>query len=215
MTALANHPDKWLRPAAAASFDRMEAAHGSPFAISSAGRTVAEQQGLIDDWNRGGPANRPPNLYLPAMPATASPHVIGGGQAVDFIDAAQRAWIDAHGAAYGWRRNIPSDIVHAIYEEDRDTHKNDAPAPAVAQNKGDEDMAIGAIVNVHDDNSRGGGNPVKLWIEAGRPDRPVNDDTARQLAKLSGQDVDNLAPSHDFERSQWNDLAVNRGQATQ
>lgn len=121
MATLRNHPGFWLRDAAAQSFDRMEAAYGAPFSISSAGRSVAEQQELINAWNRGGPRNRPPYLYQPAMPATASPHVMNGGEAVDVTNPAHRAWIAANGRRFGWRFTIPSDIVHMVYfaTEDR------------------------------------------------------------------------------------------------
>lgn len=121
MVDLKNHPGKFLNAGAAASLERMEAEFGSPFAISDAGRSVQYQQELINRWDKGGPANRPPNLYAPGRPAeTGSPHVINGGQAVDFINANERAWIKRNGGKHGWRFNIDSDVVHAIYEEGRD-----------------------------------------------------------------------------------------------
>lgn len=109
MAALRNHPTRWLRDDAAAAFNRAEADHGV-FIVNSAGRTVAEQQGLIDRWNRGGAANRPPYLYKPAMPATASNHVSGGGKAIDIGDYRRFAQIAGR---YGFKQSFPdSDPVH-------------------------------------------------------------------------------------------------------
>ena len=85
MATLRNHPGFWLRDDAAAAFDRAEAENGV-FIVNSAGRTVAEQQDLINKWNRGGTYNRPPYLYRPASPANTSYHVKDGGIAVDIGD---------------------------------------------------------------------------------------------------------------------------------
>lgn len=82
MGALKNHPGLWLRDDAAAAINALEDKYGK-IVINSAGRTVAEQQKLIDRWNKGGPGNRPPALYQPASPASASNHVADGGIAVD------------------------------------------------------------------------------------------------------------------------------------
>lgn len=82
MGALKNHPGLWLRDDAANAVNAMEDKYGK-IIINSAGRTIAEQQNLIDRWNRGGAANRPPNLYWPAMPASSSNHVANGGIAID------------------------------------------------------------------------------------------------------------------------------------
>lgn len=109
MAKLRNHPAYWLRDDAAAAFDRAESDHGV-FIVNSAGRTEAEQQGLIDRWNKGGSANRPPYLYKPAMPKTASNHVAGGGKAIDIGDWRRFAKICA---AYGFRHSLPeTDPVH-------------------------------------------------------------------------------------------------------
>jgi peptidoglycan hydrolase-like protein with peptidoglycan-binding domain len=85
MAGLKNHPGLWLRDDAAAAFDAYEDKYGRR-TVNSAGRTVAEQQDAINRWNQGGTYNRPPYLYKPAMPATASEHVKGGGLAVDIGD---------------------------------------------------------------------------------------------------------------------------------
>lgn len=109
MATLRNHRGFWLRDDAAAAFDRAEADHGV-FIVNSAGRTPAEQQTLIDRWNRGGAANRPPYLYKPAMPATASNHVANGGVAVDLADWRRFAQICGQ---YGFKHSYPdSDPVH-------------------------------------------------------------------------------------------------------
>lgn len=109
MATLRNHPGYWLRDDAAAAFNRAEADHGV-FIVNSAGRTVAEQQHLINLWNQGGAANRPPYLYRPAMPATASNHVSGGGKAVDIGDWRRFAQVCGN---YGFQHSFPdSDPVH-------------------------------------------------------------------------------------------------------
>lgn len=109
MAKLKNHPGFWLRDDAAAAFDKAEANHGV-FIVNSAGRTVAEQQNLINKWNQGGAANRPPYLYKPAMPATASNHVAGGGKAVDIGDWRRFAQVCER---YGFKHSFPdSDPVH-------------------------------------------------------------------------------------------------------
>ena len=112
MATLRNHPGYWLRDDAAAAFDRAEADHGV-FIVNSAGRTVAEQQALIDRWNRGGAANRPPYLYRPANPATSSNHVSGGGKALDIADWRRFAQVCGN---YGFVHSYPgSDPVHFDY----------------------------------------------------------------------------------------------------
>lgn len=109
MATLRNHPGFWLRDDAAAQFDRAEADHGV-FIVNSAGRTVAEQQTLINKWNQGGTYNRPPYLYKPAMPATASNHVANGGVAVDIGDWRRFAQVCER---YGFKHSYPdSDPVH-------------------------------------------------------------------------------------------------------
>lgn len=75
---LKNHPGMWLRDDAAAAFNAMEDKYGA-IIVNSAGRTVREQQELIDAWDRG----ERDGLYAPARPASESNHVRGGGIAVD------------------------------------------------------------------------------------------------------------------------------------
>lgn len=109
MATLRNHPGFWLRDDAAKAFDQAEADHGV-FGVNSAGRTKADQQGLINRWNKGGAANRPPNLYQPASPAETSNHVANGGIAVDLRDWRRFAQICAR---YGFVHRYPkTDPVH-------------------------------------------------------------------------------------------------------
>ena len=112
MANLKNHSGFWLRDDAAAAFNRAEADHGV-FIVNSAGRTEYEQQLLINRWNVGGVFNRPPYLYMPAMPARTSNHVAGGGIAVDISDWRRFAQICEQ---YGFRHTYPnSDPVHFDY----------------------------------------------------------------------------------------------------
>lgn len=109
MATLRNHPGFWLRDDAAAAFDQAEADHGV-FGVNSAGRTKAQQQTLINRWDRGGAANRPPNLYEPARPAETSNHVANGGIAVDLSDWRRFAQICSR---YGFVHPYPkTDPVH-------------------------------------------------------------------------------------------------------
>jgi len=85
MTNLKNHPAFWLREDAAEAFNKAEDKHGI-FHVNSAGRTVSQQQELINRWAKGGIANRPPYLYKPANPASASNHVAHGGIAIDIAN---------------------------------------------------------------------------------------------------------------------------------
>lgn len=128
MTTLKNHPTFWLSPAAAASLARFEAKYGV-IPIASAGRTEAEQQNLINRYyNIGGPANRPPYLYAPARPASASRHVFGGGVAID-TSGNGISLMHAHGEEYGWYFNFDYDKVHFEYEESKDLHKGSTGSP--------------------------------------------------------------------------------------
>lgn len=109
MATLKNHPGQWLRDDAAAAFDSAEDAHGI-FVVNSAGRTEAEQQNLINRWDAGGKYNRPPYLFPPARPASASNHVRNGGDAVDIGDWKRFAAICDD---YGFRHTYPGgDYVH-------------------------------------------------------------------------------------------------------
>ncbi|QDK02416.1 lysin A [Microbacterium phage Nucci] len=108
MATLKNHPGYWLRDDAAAAFDAYEAKYGKR-TVNSAGRTKAEQQNLINRWDAGGAANRPPYLYAPARPAESSNHVRDGGVAVDIGD-----WrtFKEHSEEFGFYWYGNSDVVH-------------------------------------------------------------------------------------------------------
>lgn len=112
MARLNNHAAQyWLSDAAAAAFNRMEAERGF-INLTSAGRSVAEQNELIRRWNAGGVYNRPPYLYEPARPAERSNHVKSGGVAFDTTD-----WQRVRGFCeqYGFRWYGNSDPVHFEY----------------------------------------------------------------------------------------------------
>lgn len=112
MARLKNHSAAyWLRDDSAAAFNRMEDERGF-IDLNSAGRTVAEQNELIRRWDQGGTYNRPPYLYAPARPATASNHVAGGGKAFDTSEW-RRVKEFAH--LYGFRWFGSSDPVHFDY----------------------------------------------------------------------------------------------------
>lgn len=111
MGQLKNHPAMWLRDDAAAAINALEDKYGV-IRINSAGRTEAEQQKLIDRWNRGGAANRPPHLYQPASPARTSNHVVDGGIAVDVYNyTSDRAKLQE----FGFEWYGPKDVVHYTF----------------------------------------------------------------------------------------------------
>lgn len=106
---LKNHPGLWLEDNAAVAFDRMEDEQGY-INLSDAGRTVSQQQNLINRWRQGGPGNRPPSLFQPAMPAESSNHVRRGGVAFDTPEYNRVARFAAH---YGFSHPYPGgDPVH-------------------------------------------------------------------------------------------------------
>lgn len=112
MGALKNHAGMWLRDDAAAAINALEDKYGV-IRINAAGRTVAEQQGLINRWNRGGAANRPPYLYQPASPAETSNHVANGGIAVDVYNyTSDRAKLKE----FGFEWYGVSDPVHYTFK---------------------------------------------------------------------------------------------------
>lgn len=119
MAELTNHPGLWLRDDAAAALARVEAEHGA-FTVTSAGRTVAEQNALIARWFEGGIFNRPPYLYEPARPPETSAHVRDGGVAVDVAEW-QRFIQVAH--AHGFRQTFSWDVVHFEYFPEHDKHR--------------------------------------------------------------------------------------------
>lgn len=109
---LKNHPGMWLRDDAAAAINALEDKYGV-IKINSAGRTEAEQQKLIDRWNKGGPQNRPPYLYQPASPANTSLHVVDGGIAVDIYNyTSDRAKLNE----FGFEWYGPKDVVHYTFK---------------------------------------------------------------------------------------------------
>lgn len=120
MSALRNHPGFWMRDDAEASLARWEADHGI-IGVNSAGRTVAEQQRLIDRWDQGGKYNRPPYLYGPKRPASASAHVANGGVA---FDTSEYERFRRTSADYGWWQPYDWDVVHFEYDPRSDKHRN-------------------------------------------------------------------------------------------
>jgi peptidoglycan hydrolase-like protein with peptidoglycan-binding domain len=119
MARLKNHPQFWLRDDAAASLDRLEASLGV-ISVNSAGRYPNDQQALINRWHQGGPKNRPPYLYKPQEPATASNHVKNGGQAVD---TSHITLMLQRGKEFGWTRPFSGDPVHFEYNPAFDRHR--------------------------------------------------------------------------------------------
>lgn len=119
MARLKNHPQFWLRDDAAASLDRLEATLGV-ISVNSAGRYPNDQQTLINRWKQGGTKNRPPYLYKPQEPATASNHVKNGGQAVD---TSHITLMLQRGKEFGWTRPFAGDPVHFEYNAAFDRHR--------------------------------------------------------------------------------------------
>ena len=124
MAKLRNHPQFELRDDAAAAFDAYEAKYGKR-KVNSARRTEAQQQTLINRWDKGGPANRPPYLYEPARPARTSNHVKEGGIAVDVADWQE---FKKHCEEFGFYWYGAGDVVHFEYRG-RPSSGGNNPAP--------------------------------------------------------------------------------------
>lgn len=107
-TALKNHPGMWLADAPAKAINDLEDKYG-PIVINRAGVTEAQQQKVIDQWDRGDRAG----LYPPARPAKTSFHVINGGEAVDVYNYTDdRAKLKE----FGFEWYGPSDPVHYTFK---------------------------------------------------------------------------------------------------
>lgn len=107
MAALKNHPGMWLRDDAAAAINALEDKYGV-IVINSAGRTVADQQKIIDDYDNG-----VPGIYMPYRPAEGSPHVRNGGIAVDIFNYTDdRAKMEEFGFKWAYGMDDP---VHYDY----------------------------------------------------------------------------------------------------
>lgn len=128
MASLKNHPGMWLRDDAAAAINALEDKYGK-IIINSAGRTLQEQQNLIDRWNRGDRAG----LYRPAMPASSSNHVKDGGIAVDVYNySSDRAKLEE----FGFKWWGPSDPVHYEFHGWRGAAANDGSAQDTKNRQG-------------------------------------------------------------------------------
>lgn len=105
-----------LVPDAAESFARMAKAHG-PFPVTSAWRSVADQQALYDGYKAGRKG------FNFALPPSQSNHC--KGTAVDFGDAAF-VWLEAHAAAYGWIQDA-NERWHFLHVPSKDRHRPKVP----------------------------------------------------------------------------------------
>ena len=107
MGALKNHPGMWMRDDAAAAINALEDKYGV-IRINRAGQTEAQQQKIIDRWDRGDRAG----LFAPARPASSSNHVKGGGIAVDVYNyTSDRAKLNE----FGFKWYGPTDPVHYTF----------------------------------------------------------------------------------------------------
>lgn len=100
-----------LRLDAAASWARMLAAGCPTGPVTSAYRSLEEQRVQYALYLSGQGAS--------ALPPGRSQH--GEGLAVDIPQPA-RAWVHAHGAAYGWTFTVPGEDWHAEYNPSTDQH---------------------------------------------------------------------------------------------
>lgn len=107
MAALKNHPGMWMRDDAAAAIDALEDKYGV-IRINRAGQTEAQQQSMIDKWDRGDRAG----MFEPKRPARLSTHVINGGEAVDVYNYTDdRAKLEE----FGFEWYGPKDPVHYTF----------------------------------------------------------------------------------------------------
>lgn len=84
----------WLEKNAADAYARARA-DGMPAGITSAGRTLAEQRQIYNDWRAG----KMPNTPTVARPGNSRHET---GRALDIPEPA-RSWMHKHGAKYGWK----------------------------------------------------------------------------------------------------------------
>lgn len=110
---LKHHPGQWMRADAAIQLDKFEDDNGI-ISVNRAGVTVAEQQAVIDRWNRGGAANRPPNLYEPKQPPEDSEHVQGIAVDTSHITKMLRL-----AAPYGYYQRYAWDKPHFEFDPSR------------------------------------------------------------------------------------------------
>ncbi|OJV76549.1 MAG: hypothetical protein BGO37_10900 [Cellulomonas sp. 73-92] len=96
----------WLSPAAAASYQQMQAAGMPAGGITSAGRSSAAQAGLYQAYLNG-------TGNLAAKPGT-SPHEKGIALDMNVASSAHR-WLLANGAKYGWTQAVPGEPWHWQY----------------------------------------------------------------------------------------------------
>lgn len=106
-TALKYHPGMWMEDNAANAINALEDKYG-PIIINRAGVTEADQQAIIDAWDRGDREG----LFPPARPAKESNHVKYGGISVDVYNYTDdRAKLNE----FGFEWYGPSDVVHYTY----------------------------------------------------------------------------------------------------
>lgn len=157
MATLRNHPGFWMRDDAAASLARWEADHGI-IGVNSAGRYEWEQQELINRWFQGGTYNRPPYLYEPKRPASASAHVANGGVA---FDTSEHSRFRRTCADYGWWQPYDWDVVHFEYDPKRDKQRNrpSSGGNTVSSREEEEEMTA-SFINVQ---GRGGSHRAGVF----------------------------------------------------
>ncbi len=156
-----NPAGQWLNPQAADSLARMVAA-GCPVNATSAGRTAAEQQHLIELHHDH------PTTYAWAAPVDESEHVTGN--AVD-VSSAMGAWMLAH-PGYGWVRTaLPDEPWHWAYRPTYDAHRPAPPAPT----REDYDMA----------SFTASGPDGQVWHCSGVLKRPISRAQADALTHLA------------------------------
>lgn len=184
MATLKNHPGFWLRDDVALQFDYFESQHGV-ITLNDAGRTAAEQQALIDRWDRGGTYNRPPYLFEPARPPYNSNHVAYGGIA---FDTASIEHCLKYGREYGFIRPYDWDVVHFEYREGLVTKwapNNAVPVTTVE----DQEMKVLYITDNVDGNGGAGWwllNPRTGKLIHIRADDKYGQSTANSWARVWG-----------------------------
>lgn len=150
-----------LRPDAAASYVRCQAA-GCPAGITTAYRTRAEQQALLDRYGY-------PHAEYPGH----SQH--GEGVALDLPEPA-RAWMVANGRDHGWVRTITAEPWHFEYQPQRDVIPDPAPAakpePLTPEDRMWKDLVLARVKN-----------SAEVWVGDGITRRHVR--TELEVADLS------------------------------
>lgn len=110
---LKHHKGVYMRSDAAIQLDKFEDDHGV-ISINRALVSLEDQKAVIRRWDKGGPANRPPNLYEPKRPPEDSEHVQGIAYDTSHVTHCLK-----HAGPYGFYQRYAWDKPHFEFDPSR------------------------------------------------------------------------------------------------